>query len=164
VNALATTGSGSGETQGVVTAAASAVAAGTTTLTADNLIDLAYSLDGAARRLPGVAFMANTATLGVIRKLKDDDGSYIYNPTVGGPDTILGFPVLENPAMANVGAGARSVVFGHMPSYKIVTTGLDVATSADAYFANDVTAYRFVYRFDGKLTHSAHVKAIVHAS
>lgn len=158
VNALTTTG-----TNGIVTSAGSGVLAGTTSLTADNLIDLAYSVDGAARRLPGVAFMANTSTLGVIRKLKDDDNRYIYNPVVGGPDTILGFPVLENPAMANVGTGAKSVVFGHMPSYKIATTGLEVATSADAYFANDVTAYRFVYRVAGGLTHASHVKYLVHA-
>lgn len=164
VNELTTVGTGSGETEGVVTAAASAVEAGTTSFTADDLITLAYSLDGAARRLPGVAFMCNTATLGAIRKLKDDNNQYIYNPQVGGPDTILGYPVIENPAMADQGAGARSVVFGHLPSYKIATTGLEVATSADAYFANDVTAYRFTYRMDGKLTHSAHVKAIVHAS
>jgi HK97 family phage major capsid protein len=164
VNDLATVGSGSGETEGVVTAAASAVEAGTTSFTADDLITLAYSLDGAARRLPGVAFMANTSTMGAIRRLKDDNNQYIYNPQVGGPDTILGYPVLENPAMADIGAGAKSVVFGHMPSYKIATTGLEVATSSDAYFANDVTAYRFTYRFDGKLTHADHVKYLVHAS
>lgn len=163
VNSLATIGTGSGETEGVVTASGSGVEAGTTSLTADDLITLAYSLDGAARRLPGVAFMANTSTLGAIRRLKDDNNQYIYNPQVGGPDTILGFPVIENPAMADIGTGAKSVVFGHMPSYKIATTGLEVATSADAYFANDVTAYRFTYRFDGKLTHAAHVKHLVHA-
>ena len=164
VNDLTTVGTGSGETEGVVTAAASAVEAGTTSFSADDLITLAYSLDGAARRLPGVAFMCNTATLGAIRRLKDDNNQYIYNPQVGGPDTILGYPVIENPAMADQGAGARSVVFGHLPSYKIATTGLEVATSTDAYFANDVTAYRFTYRMDGALTHAAHVQAIVHAS
>lgn len=158
VNALTTTGS-----NGIVTSAGSGVLAGTTSLTADDLLELAYSVDGAARRLPGVAFMANTSTLGAIRKLKDDAGNYIYNPVVGAPDTILGFPVLENPAMADIGTGAKSVVFGHMPSYKIATTGLEVATSADAYFANDVTAYRFVYRVDGGLTHASHVKYLVHA-
>lgn len=164
VNDLATVGTGSGETEGIVTAAGSALEAGTTSFTADDLITLAYSVDGAARRLPGVAFQCNTSTLGAIRRLKDDNNQYIYNPQVGGPDTVLGFPILENPAMADQGAGARSVIFGHMPSYKLVTTGLEVATSADAFFANDVTAYRFTYRFDGKLSHSAHVKALVHAS
>ena len=165
VNALATVGAGSTETEGVVTAAGSGVTAGTTTFTADDLISLAYSLDGAARRLPGVAFMASTATMGFIRRLKDDEGQYIYNPQVGGPDTILGYPVVENPAMADFGtSGAKPVVFGHLPSYKLVTTGLEAATSSDAFFANDVTAYRFTYRFDGKLTHPSHVKYLEHAS
>ena len=159
VNNLATVGTGTVEPEGIVEAAGSGVTAGTTNaFTADDLITLAYSLDGAARRLPGVAFMCNTATLGFIRRLKDDNNQYIYNPVVGGPDTILGFPVVENPAMADIATGAKSVVFGRMPSYKIVSTGLEVATSTDAYFENDITAYRFSYRFDGKLTHSAHVK------
>lgn len=159
VNDLATVGTGTTETEGVVTAAGSGVTAGTTdAITADELLDLAYSLDGAARRLPGVAYMANTATIGAIRKLKDNDGRYIYDPVVGGEDRLLGFPILENPAMDGIATGNRAVVFGHMPSYKIATTGLEVSTSTDAYFANDVTAYRFVYRFDGALSHASHVK------
>ena len=164
VNQLATVGTGSGETEGVVTAAGSGVTAGTTTFTADDLISLAYSLDGAARRLPGVSFMASTATMGFIRRLKDDDGRFIYDPQVGGPDTVLGYSIIENPAMADFGtSGAKPVLFGHMPSYKLVTTGLEAATSSDAFFANDVTAYRFTYRFDGKLTHASHVKYLEHA-
>ena len=164
VNQLATVGTGSGETEGVVTAAGSGVTAGSTTFTADDLIDLAYSLDGAARRLPGVSFMASTATMGFIRRLKDNDGRFIYDPQVGGPDRVLGYDIIENPAMADVGtSGNKPVLFGHMPSYKLVTTGLEAATSSDAYFANDVTAYRFTYRFDGKLTHASHVKYLEHA-
>ena len=163
INDLATVGTGSTETTGIVTAAGSGVTAGTTSFTADDLITLQYSLDGAARRLPGVAYMANTSTLGTMRKLKDGDGTFLYQVNVGAPDVFAGYNVIENPAMANVGTGAKSVVFGHLPSYKIVTTGLEVATSTDAYFANDVTAYRFTYRMDGALTHASHVKYLVHA-
>jgi HK97 family phage major capsid protein len=160
VNDLATVGTGSTETEGIVTAAGSGITAGTTNaITADELIQLAYSLDGAARRLPGVGWMMNTSTLGAVRRLKDDDGAYIFNPGLGGVgDSLLGYPIFENPAMASIATTNKAVVFGHLPSYKIVTTGLEVATSTDAYFANDVTAYRFTYRFDGKLTHSSHVK------
>jgi HK97 family phage major capsid protein len=163
INDLATVGTGSTETTGIVTASGSGVTAGTTSFTADDLITLQYSLDGAARRLPGVAYMANTSTLGTMRKLKDGDGTFLYQVNVGAPDVFAGYNVIENPAMANVGTGAKSVVFGHLPSYKIVTTGLEVATSTDAYFANDVTAYRFTYRFDGALTHDSHVKHLIHA-
>lgn len=159
VNDLATVGTGTTETEGIVTAAGSGVTAGTTNaITADELIELAYSLDGAARRLPGVGFMANTSTVGVIRRLKDDAGNYIFEPGVAGEDRLLGFPIFENPAMASIATGEKAVVFGHLPSYKLVTTGLSVSTSTDAYFANDITAYRFTYRFDGKLSHSSHVK------
>jgi HK97 family phage major capsid protein len=163
INNLATVGTGSTQTTGIVTAAGSGVTAGTTSFTADNLIDLQFSLDGAARRLPGVGYMANTQTVSAIRKLKDGDGTFLYQVNVGAPDVFAGFQIYENPAMANVGTGAKSVVFGHLPSYKIVTTGLEVATSTDAYFANDVTAYRFTYRMDGALSHASHVKYLVHA-
>jgi HK97 family phage major capsid protein len=162
VNSLATVGTGSTETEGIVPASSVGGTAGTATaISADDLIKLAYSLDGAARRLPGVGFMANTQTVGAIRRLKDDDGRYIYDPIISGEDRLLGYPILENPAMANVATTSKSVLFGHFPSYKIVTTGLEVATSTDAFFANDVTAYRFTYRFDGKLTHDAHVKHLL---
>ena len=163
INDLATVGTGSTEVEGIVAAAGSGVTGGTTTFTADQLIDLQFSLDGAARRLPGVGYMGNTSTVGVMRKLKDDNNQYLYTVNVGAPDNFAGFPIFENPAMADVGTGNKSVLFGHFPSYKIVTTGLEVATSSDAYFANDVTAYRFTYRFDGKLTHDSHVKYLVHA-
>jgi HK97 family phage major capsid protein len=161
VNNLATVGT-SPNTVGIVTAAGSGVTAGTTSFTADDLIDLQFSLDGAARRLPGVAYMANTKTVGAMRKLKDENG-FLYAVNVGAPDTFAGFNVVENPAMADIGTAAKSVVFGHLPSYKLVTTGLEVATSTDAFFSNDVTAYRFSYRFDGALTHASHVKYLQHA-
>jgi len=158
VNNLATVGTGTDQPTGIVTAAGSGVASTATSLAADDLITLAYSLDGAARRLPGVGWQVNTNTLGAMRKLKDGDGSYLFNPVVGGPDTFLGYPIFENPAMSNVGSGVKSVVFGHLPSYKIATTGLDFAVSADAQFEKDVTVYRWTYRFDGNLSHASHVK------
>lgn len=158
VNSLATTGTGTVQPTGIVNAAGSGVASTATSLTTDSLIELAYSLDGAARRLPGVGWMVNTQTLGDIRKLKDGAGQYVLNPVVGGPDEMLGYPIFENPAMSAVGSGVKSVLFGHLPSYKIATTGLDFAVSSDAQFEKDVTVYRWTYRFDGNLSHESHVK------
>lgn len=158
VNNLATVGTGTDQPTGIVTAAGSGVASTATSLNADDLITLAYSLDGAARRLPGTGWMVNTSTLGAMRKLKDGDGSYLFNPVVGGQDTFLGYPIFENPAMSNVGSAVKSVIFGNLNSYKIATTGLDFAVSADAQFEKDVTVYRWTYRFDGNLSHSSHVR------
>jgi len=146
----------------VTAVAGTGVTAGTTDqITSDELIELAYSVDGMARMLPGAAYMANTSTLGAIRKLKDNDGRYILDPVVGGPSTILGFPVLENPAVADIATGANAVLFGHLPSVKVATTGLEVSVSTDAYFANDVTGYRFVYRLGaGVANGEAHIKML----
>ena len=158
INTLATTGTGTVQPTGIVNAAGSGVASTATSLNTDDIITLAHSVDGAVRRMPGAGFMVNTATLGDVRKLKDGAGQYVFNPVVGGPDTILGYPVFENPAMANVGSGVKSVLFGDLRSYKIAATGLDFAVSADAQFEQDVTVYRWTYRFDGNLSHAAHVK------
>lgn len=151
----------SSTTSTLVGAAGSGVTASTATaVSADNLIDLAYSVDGAAR-MAGAGYMVNTKTLGAIRKLKDTAGNYLYTVGQGQPDTFAGFPVYENPALADVATGTKSVLFGDLKAFKIVTTGLEVATSSDAYFANDVTAYRFTYRFAGGLTHAAKVKYLL---
>ena len=135
------------------------------TFTTDNIIDLAFSTDGMVRRLPGTAFMVNTSTLAFIRKLKDADNRFILDPVVGGPDTILGFDVIENPSIASLEAESKSVFFGHWPSVKISQTGLDVTVSDQAFFANDITAYRFVYRLGAAVANgSAHIKALVQAA
>ena len=162
VNAALTTGDGSSKPNGVVTAAGSGITGGTGVsgaFTADNLIDLQYSLDGAARRLPGVSYMANGSTIGAMRKLKDDAGQYLYAVNVGQPDTFAGYDIIENPAMASVGTDAKSVLFGHMPSYLVRTVGgIQVATSTDYAFNQDVTTFRVLMRVDGDLTHASHIK------
>jgi len=162
VNNGLTLGTGTVEPTGIVTASGSGVTGGTGVagaFTADNLIDLAYSLDGSARRLPGVGFMANTQSVGAMRKLKDSAGNYLYQVGVGQPDAFAGFPIYENPAMAATATNAKSVVFGHLPSYKVrMAGGLQIAQSSDYAFNTDVTTFRVLMRVDGNLTHSGHVK------
>jgi HK97 family phage major capsid protein len=165
VNEALTTGSGSDQPNGVVTAAGSGITGSTGVtgaFTADNLIDLAYSLDGAARRLPGVAYMTNSSSLGKIRKLKDTAGNYLYQVGVGQPDTFAGYQIVENPAMASTGTAAKSVLFGHLPSYKVrMAGGLQVATSTDYAFNQDLTTFRVTMRVDGDLTHAGHIKSFI---
>jgi HK97 family phage major capsid protein len=162
VNSALTTGTGTVEPTGVATAAGSGVTGGTGVtgqFTADNLIDLAYSVDGAVRRLPGAGYMANGASIGKMRKLKDDAGNYLYQIGVGQPDTFAGFRVVENPHVADTATGAKSVLFGDLNSYKVrVAGGIQVASSTDYAFNTDLTTWRFLIRLDGNLTHASHIK------
>ena len=163
VNEALTNGTGSNQPNGVKTAAGSGITGGTGVtggFTADNLIDLQYALDGAARRLPGVAYMASGSTIGAMRKLKDDAGQYLYQVNVGQPDSFAGYSVVENPALPALGTGVvGSVLFGHMPSYKVrVAGGVPVATSTDYAFNTDSTYFRVMMRVDGDLTHASHIK------
>lgn len=165
VNSDLTVGTGTVQPRGIVTGAAAGGTGATAVagaFTADNLIDLVYSLDGAARLLPGVGFQMSKTGLAAVRKLKDNNGLPIFNLATGQPDTILGYPVFENPAVAAVAAGAKSVVFGHLPSYKVrMAGGLQVAQSSDVRFEQDTTVFRFIMRLDGNLTHTSHVKTFV---
>jgi len=160
-NAALTTGDGSDKPNGIITAASTGVT-GTATdyiFTADELISLQYTLDGAARRLPGVKYMANGSTIGKMRTLKDDAGNYLYQVNVGQPDSFAGYEVVENPHMASTGTAALAVAFGHLPSYKVrMVGGVDVASSQDYAFNQDLVTYRFLVRLDGDLTHASHIK------
>jgi HK97 family phage major capsid protein len=160
-NAL-TNGTGTVEPTGIVTAAGSGVTGGTGLSgvpTADNLIDLIYSLDGAVRRLPGMGMMATGTTIGAIRKLKDTAGNYLYQVGVGQPDTFAGVRVVENPHVPSTATDAKSVLAGDLNSYKVRTAGgLQVASSQDYAFNTDLTTWRFLFRVDGNLTHASHIK------
>jgi len=162
VNNLLTVGTGTVVPNGVVTAAGSGITGATATgaFTADNLIDLAHSVDGAYARL-GAGWMMRRSTMGALRKLKDSAGQYLYVPAaqVGAPDAFMGLPIYENPDVPAVAAGAKSVLFGWFGSYHVRQVGgIEVARSDDAYFASDESAVRLTMRVWGDLGQSDAVK------
>ncbi len=168
VNAALTTGTGSSQPNGIVTASAAGITGATSVagaFTADNLIDLIYSVDAATRRKPSMALMMNTSSIGAARKLKDTAGNYLYNISQvgpGGQDTFAGFNVIENPHMADSAIDAKSVIAGSIDSYKVrLAGGLDVASSTEFAFQNDLTTWRFLLRVDGDLTNSSEIKHFV---
>jgi HK97 family phage major capsid protein len=150
-------------TDKLVAAAGSVVTGGTGVsgaATYENLIDLVYGIESGARTLPGLGFMMAKSGIAAARKLKDGSGAYIWtdNAVVGQPASLLGYPVYENPAIPAVATGAKSVLFGHLPSFKArVAGGVQVASSTDFNFNTDVTAYRGLIRVDGGLTHATHI-------
>jgi HK97 family phage major capsid protein len=151
-------------TNTLVGAAGSVVTGGTGVsgaATYENLIDLVYGIADGARAIPsGLGFMMAKSGIAAARKLKDGAGNYIWTNSAvpGQPATLLGYNVFENSAIPAVGTGAKSVLFGHLPSFKArVAGGVQVATSTDFAFNTDVTAYRGLIRVDGGLTHATHI-------
>ena len=165
-NAL-TVGTGTVQPQGIVTAAGSGITGGTGVsgaFTADNLIDLYYSLDGAARLLPGVGWMMNGASIGAVRKLKDSAGQYIFSPAADGNqrDLLLGRPVYENPHVVSAATSAKSVIAGHMPSFFVRSVGgIRLDRSDDFAFNADLVTFRASMRVDGALPQSSHIKYFI---
>lgn len=130
--------------------------------TYENIVDLVYGIAAGARVLPGLGFMASRTGIAGMRKLKDTAGTYIWNDqkaaVAGQPATLLGYPVYENPDVAATGVGNKSILFGHLPSFKVrVAGGVQVAQSSDYAFNTDVTTFRGIIRVDGGLTHATHI-------
>jgi HK97 family phage major capsid protein len=150
-------------TNKLVDAAGSVVTGGTAVggaFTYENLIDLVYGIADGARVLPGLGFMMAKSGIAAARKLKDGAGNYIWldNAVNGQPAQLLGYPVYENPAIPAVATGAKSVLMGHLPSFKArVAGGVQVASSTDFNFNTDVTSYRGLIRVDGGLTIPSHI-------
>ena len=166
VNDVLTTGDGSSKPQGVAAAAGTTLSGTVSTYipSADEVVDLLYRLDGAARLLPGVAWMARGSQIANLRKLKDNSGQYVYQPSfiLGQPDSLLGYPLIENPAVAAAGSAARSLIVGHMPSYYVRTVGgIQVRASEEYAFNQDLVTFRCQIRVDGQLPQTTHVAAFI---
>jgi HK97 family phage major capsid protein len=146
-----------------LSAAAGSVVRGTATNFAaqyEDLIDLVYGIADGARVLPGLGFQMSKTGIAAARKLKDGSGAYIWTDSAvpGQPATLLGYPVFENPNVAAVGTAAKSVLFGHLPSFKVrVAGGMRVDQSTDFAFNTDTVTYRGLMRVDGGLTHASHI-------
>ena len=164
VNGALTTGTGTTQPTGIVTAAGSGITGSTAVsgaFTADNLIDLVYSVDTAGRTLPGTGWQLNAKAISAVRKLKDNAGQYLFSPSLSADarDLLLGYPIYENPAMADPATSAKSVIFGHLPSYYARTVGgLRLDRSDDYAFQNDLITFRATMRVDGNLIQTSHVK------
>jgi HK97 family phage major capsid protein len=165
VNNGLTVGTGTTQPTGIATAAGSGITGGTGVsgaFTADNLIDLVYSVDTAGRQLAGTGFQMNAKALAAVRKLKDTAGNYIFSPALSADkrDLVLGYEVFENPALADPAVGAKSVLFGNLPSYFVRQVGgLRVDRSDDYAFQNDLISFRITMRVDGNLIQTSHVKS-----
>lgn len=153
-----TVGTGSGMPQGAVYGATVGVtAASATAITADEVIDLFYSVDVKYREDPTFAFMAADTTLKAVRKLKDGAGDYLWEKGFGAqPETLMGKPVIVNNSMATIATGADTILVGAFRYYSIADwPGLQIQRLNELYAETGHIGYRAFRRVDGNIMQAA---------
>lgn len=127
-------------------------AAGLKAITADEVLDLIYSLKRPYRK--NAVFITNDATLALLRKLKDANGAYIWQPSyqAGEPDTLLGYKVYTSAYVPTVGAGNPVIAFGDFSYYNIGDRGSrSFAELKELFAGNGMVGFVAKERVDGRL-------------
>jgi HK97 family phage major capsid protein len=148
------TGDGAGKPTGLFTANGGTV--GVTTagaaISADDVISLVYALKSPYRR--NARFLMNDSTVALLRKLKDGNGAYLWQPSVqaGQPDKLLGYDLFTSPYAPTVAAGAFAIAFGDFNNYWIADrTGRTVQRLNELYSTNGQVGFVATERVDGKI-------------
>ena len=127
-------------------------AAAQSALKLDEILDLFYSLKSPYRKK--ATFVMNDATVKEIRKLKDGNGQYIWQPsiTAGAPDTILNRPVKTSSYVPTLEAGAKAIAFGDFGYYWVADRqGRSFQRLNELYAATGQVGFKATQRVDGKL-------------
>jgi HK97 family phage major capsid protein len=154
-NQYYTTGSGTAEPQGVVTAAVSGKVGTTGQVSSvifDDLVDLIHSVDPAYRAAS--KFMFHDQTLKVLKKMKDSQGRPLYLPGIAlnEPDTINGYAYQINQDMATMAANAKSILFGAFNNFWIRDVmDVQITRFAEKYMDAGQIGFVAFARSDSKL-------------
>ena len=150
------TGDGSGKPTGVLAATGGAqvgvTTASATAITIDEVLDLFYSLKAPYRNR--AVFVMNDSTVKAIRKLKDGQGQYLWQPSVqaGTPDTILNRPLYTSSYVPAIEASAKTIVFGDFSYYWVADRQGRVFRRLNELFAvTGQVGFIATQRVDGKL-------------
>ena len=159
-------GNGTGKPTGIFNATGGAqtgvTTGSSTTITADEIIDLFYSLKAPYRKK--AIWVLNDTTVKIIRKLKDGTGNYLWQPslTAGSPDTILGRPVYTSQFVPEVAAGNKTVAFGDFSYYWIGDRqGITFRRLNEKYADTCQVGFLATKRLDGKLVLPEAIKVLV---
>ena len=137
------------------------VTTSTASLKMDEIFDLFYSLKSPYRKR--ATFITNDATVKEIRKLKDGQGQYLWQPSVkaGEPDTILNRPVKTSAYAPTIEPGAKVIAFGDFGYYWIADRqGRAFQRLSELYAATGQVGFRATQRVDGKLILKEAVKIL----
>ncbi len=140
-----------------------ATVAGAAAVTTDEVIDLVYSLP--SERNGNAKFYMNRSSLGKLRKLKDGQGNYIWQPTyvAGQPSTLQGYPVVEVPGMPNMTTGLVSILFGDMAATYLVVDRVGIRVLRDPYTNKPFVHFYTTKRVGGGVQNPEYMRFIKQA-
>ena len=130
-------------------------------ITADELIDLQHSLKASYRRK--ACYIMNDATIKLLRKLKDGNGQYLWQPGLlfGQPDTLLNQRVLTSNYMPLPAAGNAAILYGDFSYYWLADReGRALQRLNELYAATDQVGFKITQRVDGRLILREAVKTL----
>jgi len=115
----------------------------------DKLVDLVYALKAGYRQ--NAHWVMNRKTQGAIRKFKDVDGNYLWQPpaTPGGRAMLMGFPLVEAEEMPDIAAGATPIAFGDFRRGYLVVDRTGVRVLRDPYSAKPYVLFYITKRVGG---------------
>jgi HK97 family phage major capsid protein len=118
-------------------------------ITSDGVVDLIYDLPSAYTG--NARFIMNRATQGLIRKLKDGQGNYLWQPSyvAGQPSTLAGFPITEVPDMPDVAANATPIMFGDFKQGYLVIDRIGVRVLRDPFTNKPFVSFYTTKRVGG---------------
>lgn len=144
-------------------AIATTTVAGAAAITTDEVIDLVYALP--TERNANAKFFMNRASVAKVRKLKDGQGNYIWQPTyvAGEPATLMGYPIVETPGMPNMTTGLVSILFGDMERTYLVIDRIGIRVLRDPYTNKPYVHFYTTKRVGGGVQNPEYMRAIKQA-
>ncbi|MEL6242336.1 MAG: phage major capsid protein [Pseudomonadota bacterium] len=129
-------------------------------LTADSIIDLIYAL-GAEYRA-NATFVLNSKTAGAIRKLKDNDGRFLWSDglAAGEPARLMGYPVLIAEDMPDIASGADAIAFGDFAAGYTIAERPDLRVLRDPFSAKPHVLFYATKRIGGDVSDYAAIKLL----
>ena len=126
----------------------------------DAIIDLVYAL-GAEYRA-NAAFVMNSKTAGLLRKLKDNDGRFLWSDglSAGEPARLLGYPVVIAEDMPDVSAGSYAVAFGDFAAGYTIAERPDLRILRDPFSAKPHVLFYANKRVGGDVSDFAAIKLL----
>ncbi|ODT68560.1 MAG: capsid protein [Pelagibacterium sp. SCN 63-23] len=135
-----------------------------TTNASDVLIDLVYALKAGYRQ--NASWVMNRKTQGTLRKIKDGDGNYLWQPAASadGRASFMGFPLVEAEDMPNIAADAFSIAFGDFRRGYLIVDRQGVSVLRDPFSSKPYVLFYTTKRVGGGIADYDAIKLLKFAA